>query len=1249
MLLKWILTILILFLLQPLQSKDEKQKAWYEKKRIAFLVGVNFYENTSTLKYAVSDAEKLETLFLQVGYYDQIIKLTDKGKVVSERDPKSKTYSTKFPDKKYLPTKKNIEDTYKELVAQKPDLLLMYFSGHGFISDGKEDKENSLASRDTDLIQEGDKFKPKNGISILELANFTNTEEFRKVNLVFLIDACRSDLPDPEADKVSSNSKNEKNIIKSKPGEIEKNNKEAKTEIIKKEIPSEFKEAVSKDVDDAEGVVMLIGAAPGDSSFEDKKLESGIFSFFLREGIAGGIQNENAVEYITVDMIKEYIDSKFEEYAKNNPKKHKQKNYLLTNSRGFRGDFLLTYGRPIILEEKLQNKMEANIEQFAYYDTLENRNVFSKLRYSKDWNRKELRFFVRDGRTNKYYPESLEGVYRMKYDISRDPNTFSTLNYSATQYNLENKELFTYKMGELQKSEIEKEYGFEYSGLYKLTESDRKDSERKNIQYERKIFDKEGRILLEEYFDAKGSKLKIQGVSTIKRSFGRVTREEYFDSAGKSVLKNAYAIHEIEHDLNGNIKTDAWFDADKKPVQNENGIARIEYLYNSENYNTAIKNLDTSFQVANDKFGISQILFSYNGECLKNKKEKTIGLTENKKTTENKWIMTGYKACLEKIEYADKNNKPVANAEGFSKFIFKFDEKGNRIQEERYLSDERKWIENGIAYLTFAHDEEGNISEKKHFGELTTDKKHHPISDENRIHQYKYSYIKECLKVRRLRGAELKDFDCASEITYFDLNGNPNVDKKGIHKIKIWYDGKNQEEKLKEFYGLNDIYLDENKSKEIEIYNSEGKLALQIFEYNGNRTKRIFSYSPDKKNRTGYSYQIKNRKEDLIDKFVSEYNEKELLQLTSTYKIENGKEILDEQDFYEYDTRGNMLKHNTKKNLSQKTNPIKSIYQSIKSAFVNIEEEGIVNLDTEEIIEYDQNNNMIKGAIYYIKLGIKRESFRAESKFDSFGNLIHATSFLKKEKDAEVDKVYDKNGNLTIDTIMDFKEGKEIRRSIYRYEYDKTGRRKSLSAKTLENGKEIRSTDANFELEYDEIGNAISETTVRGADKMNNSFIRKKIYLYDKLKNPIFQADYSNTDNKFRLDSKFLFDSKFFEYEVIYKESLISIIQSISKSPIPGIREVKNLEDRLNEKISNMPEIQRKEIQKKFDHAKNLYLDKKNKYTLLKEEYGSTGEILKKQEYKLLFFNKDATNEKQLIQVNLDRFYRPIGIEFEGR
>jgi hypothetical protein len=146
--------------------------------------------------------------------------------------------------------------------------------------------------------------------------------------------------------------------------------------------------------------------------------------------------------------------------------------------------------------------------------------------------------------------------------------------------------------------------------------------------------------------------------------------------------------------------------------------------------------------------------------------------------------------------------------------------------------------------------------------------------------------------------------------------------------------------------------------------------------------------------------------------------------------------------------------------------------------------------------------------------------------------------------------------------------------------------------------------------------------------------------MYDKSKNPFFFADYSNRENKFQMNSKVIYDSEFFLFQEKYRQSLISIIQSTTKSPIPGTKEIENLEIRLNERIANMPEIQKKEIQKQFDLAKNFYLNKKEKYTLLKEEYGVMGEFLKQQEYKLLFQNKDAPIQKQLIEINLDRFYR---------
>ena len=52
------------------------------KSRIAFLVGINSYKATTSLKYAVGDSNSIEELLLKTGKYDKLIKLNDSGKII---------------------------------------------------------------------------------------------------------------------------------------------------------------------------------------------------------------------------------------------------------------------------------------------------------------------------------------------------------------------------------------------------------------------------------------------------------------------------------------------------------------------------------------------------------------------------------------------------------------------------------------------------------------------------------------------------------------------------------------------------------------------------------------------------------------------------------------------------------------------------------------------------------------------------------------------------------------------------------------------------------------------------------------------------------------------------------------------------------------------------------------------------------------------------------------------------------------
>ncbi|MBK8395051.1 MAG: caspase family protein [Leptospiraceae bacterium] len=109
--------------------------------RIAFLVGINSYKATTSLKYAVGDSDSIEDLLLKTGKYDKLIKLNDYGKITTTLNPDTLSYSSQRI--KMAPTKLNIESTYQEILAANPETLLFYYSGHGFI-EGEGEKTLSL-------------------------------------------------------------------------------------------------------------------------------------------------------------------------------------------------------------------------------------------------------------------------------------------------------------------------------------------------------------------------------------------------------------------------------------------------------------------------------------------------------------------------------------------------------------------------------------------------------------------------------------------------------------------------------------------------------------------------------------------------------------------------------------------------------------------------------------------------------------------------------------------------------------------------------------------------------------------------------------------------------------------------------------------------------------------------------------------------------------------------------------------------
>jgi hypothetical protein len=297
------------------------------------------------------------------------------------------------------PTKANIEATYQEVLAENPDTLLFYYSGHGFIEG--EGGENFIAPKDIDVKFEkkkvGKEIKevpvPLNGISLKVMG----VQAAKVKRVVFLIDACRSPLPEVEGEEIQIADTGKKELSTAKDAKSTNDvrnsvSKESKVETEKeliRNIISVKTDTLPKRVLEAEGITMLIGAAPEVSSLEDEDFKSGIFTHFLKKAFNGGVQEENQEEYITEENLSRYIEDRFKQYYELRKKESElaaePKLYNLTFDRGKKGEILISQHRPIEGKER--------IDKPIYTDKIRKREVKGKLVYNEKGEREDLTFF----------------------------------------------------------------------------------------------------------------------------------------------------------------------------------------------------------------------------------------------------------------------------------------------------------------------------------------------------------------------------------------------------------------------------------------------------------------------------------------------------------------------------------------------------------------------------------------------------------------------------------------------------------------------------------------------------------------------------------------------------------------------------------------------------------------------------------------------------------------------------------------
>ncbi len=205
-------------------------------QRWALLVGVNDYAELEDLKYCGRDMRALAENLKGAGFpEDQIFLLHGEAE-----DPKN------------LPLKVNIENQLELILslAEKDDLVLVAFSGHGMHAEGV----TYLCPTEA---RSGD---PKGSMVSLDFV-YEKLEKCPAALKLLLADACRND-PRPRGKKTG----------------------EPKGDATK--LAKQFERPPA-------GVLVLTSCDEGQVSWEDQELEHGVFTHFLLKGLAGEADGNN--------------------------------------------------------------------------------------------------------------------------------------------------------------------------------------------------------------------------------------------------------------------------------------------------------------------------------------------------------------------------------------------------------------------------------------------------------------------------------------------------------------------------------------------------------------------------------------------------------------------------------------------------------------------------------------------------------------------------------------------------------------------------------------------------------------------------------------------------------------------------------------------------------------------------------------------------------------------------------------------
>lgn len=239
----------------------------------------------------------------------------------------------------------------------------------------------------------------------------------------------------------------------------------------------------------------------------------------------------------------------------------------------------------------------------------------------------------------------------------------------------------------------------------------------------------------EIYDSKKNGKSKILITKADFDKEGFKTNVENYNINGNFDFKTIYhfekekLIKKENQDINGNL------------IEDTNGIAIYKYTYDHEKFTTLEETLGVDGKLKANPDGIARMVFRYNDNCLRIKK--------------NRYECTSleeYYDEQEKLFNAKINNE---DTHSYAKKSREFDDQGNIITEAYY--DKKLQLrknQNGISKYKFRYDKFGEIVEEEHYGKKGALKR-----------KIQYGYDGNCKSVS-------SDFSCNTAITYLNKKNN---------------------------------------------------------------------------------------------------------------------------------------------------------------------------------------------------------------------------------------------------------------------------------------------------------------------------------------------------------------------------------------------------------------------------------------------------------------------------------------------